>query len=72
MVFLILFGSVISCCGPLSLRFSLERGWQLLWLCCGLFPPSQSLLKHAQRFIESRHREALAQDCLQRVQAALR
>ncbi|XP_023655558.1 unconventional myosin-VIIb [Paramormyrops kingsleyae] len=53
-------------------RFSLERGWQLLWLCCGLFPPSQPLLKHAQRFIESRHREALAQDCLQRVQAALR
>uniref|UniRef100_A0A3B3QZ85 Si:ch73-194h10.2 n=1 Tax=Paramormyrops kingsleyae TaxID=1676925 RepID=A0A3B3QZ85_9TELE len=51
---------------------SLERGWQLLWLCCGLFPPSQPLLKHAQRFIESRHREALAQDCLQRVQAALR
>ncbi|KAL4630719.1 unconventional myosin-VIIa-like [Arapaima gigas] len=53
-------------------RFSIERGWQLLWLCCGLFPPSQSLLKHAQRFIDSRRKEPLAQDCLQRLKEALR
>ncbi|XP_071373725.1 unconventional myosin-VIIb [Centroberyx affinis] len=53
-------------------RFSLEQGWQLLWLCCGLFPPSQSLLKHTQRFLESRRREALASDCLQRLQGSLR
>ncbi|XP_061540143.1 unconventional myosin-VIIa [Phycodurus eques] len=53
-------------------RFSLEQGWQLLWLCCGLFPPSQSLLKHAQRFLESRRREPLASDCLQRLQSSLR
>uniref|UniRef100_A0A673MLB5 Unconventional myosin-VIIa-like n=1 Tax=Sinocyclocheilus rhinocerous TaxID=307959 RepID=A0A673MLB5_9TELE len=49
-------------------RYSVEQGWQLLWLCCGLFPPSNSLLKHAQRFIETRKREPLATDCLQRLQ----
>uniref|UniRef100_A0A8C9R3J4 Si:ch73-194h10.2 n=1 Tax=Scleropages formosus TaxID=113540 RepID=A0A8C9R3J4_SCLFO len=53
-------------------RFSIERGWQLLWLCCGLFPPSQALLKHAQRFIESRRKEPLAPDCLQRLKGSLR
>ncbi|KAJ0065199.1 hypothetical protein NL108_006548 [Boleophthalmus pectinirostris] len=53
-------------------RFSLEQGWQLLWLCCGLFPPSQSLLKHAQKFLETRRRETLASDCLQRMQTSLR
>uniref|UniRef100_A0A3B4B2F7 Uncharacterized protein n=1 Tax=Periophthalmus magnuspinnatus TaxID=409849 RepID=A0A3B4B2F7_9GOBI len=53
-------------------RFSLEQGWQLLWLCCGLFPPGQSLLKHAQKFLETRQRETLASDCLQRMQNSLR
>ncbi|KAM3850264.1 unconventional myosin-VIIb [Diretmus argenteus] len=53
-------------------RFSLEKGWQLMWLCCGLFPPSQSLLKHTQRFLESRRRETLASDCLQRLQGSIR
>ncbi|KAI7807246.1 putative unconventional myosin-VIIb-like, partial [Triplophysa rosa] len=53
-------------------RFSMEQGWQLLWLCCGLFPPSSSLMKHVQRFIETRKREPLATDCLQRLQGALR
>ncbi|XP_019936002.2 unconventional myosin-VIIa [Paralichthys olivaceus] len=53
-------------------RFSVEHGWQLLWLCCGLFPPSQSLLKHTQRFLESRRREPLASDSLQRLQSCLR
>ncbi|XP_054646683.1 unconventional myosin-VIIb [Dunckerocampus dactyliophorus] len=53
-------------------RFSMEQGWQLLWLCCGLFPPSQSLLKHTQRFLESRRREPLASDCLQRLKSSLR
>ncbi|TRY91722.1 hypothetical protein DNTS_018969 [Danionella cerebrum] len=50
---------------------SMERGWQLLWLCCGLFPPSQLLLKNTQRFLESRPREPLALACLQRMQAML-
>ncbi|KAM3619073.1 uncharacterized protein V6R79_002572 [Siganus canaliculatus] len=53
-------------------RFSMERGWQLLWLCCGLFPPSQVLLKHARKFLETRRREPLASDCLQRLQSSLR
>uniref|UniRef100_A0A3Q3VZU9 Uncharacterized protein n=1 Tax=Mola mola TaxID=94237 RepID=A0A3Q3VZU9_MOLML len=52
-------------------NFSMEQGWQLLWLCCGLFPPSQSLLKHTQRFVESRRREPLASDCLQRLRSSL-
>ncbi|XP_062852568.1 unconventional myosin-VIIb [Trichomycterus rosablanca] len=53
-------------------RYSVERGWQLLWLCCGLFPPSNSLLKHAQRFLDTRKREPLASDCQRRLQGALR
>ncbi|CAN9500286.1 unnamed protein product [Ophioblennius macclurei] len=53
-------------------RFSMEQGWQLLWLCCGLFPPSKVLLRHAQRFLESRRREPLASDCLQRMRNSLR
>ncbi|XP_034556960.1 unconventional myosin-VIIa [Notolabrus celidotus] len=53
-------------------RFSIEQGWQLMWLCCGLFPPSQSLLRHTQRFLETRRREPLAADCLQRLQSSLR
>lgn len=56
----------------LILRHSMDQGWQLLWLCCGLFPPSNSLLKHAQRFLETRRREPLAADCLRRLQGALR
>ncbi|XP_055364625.1 unconventional myosin-VIIa isoform X2 [Betta splendens] len=53
-------------------RFSMEQGWQLLWLCCGLFPPSQTLLKHAQRFLETRRKQPLASDCLKRLQSSLR
>ncbi|CAL8309973.1 unnamed protein product [Lota lota] len=53
-------------------RFSLEQGWQLLWLCCGLFPPSPQLYKHTQRFVESRQRQPLAADCLKRLQSSRR
>lgn len=61
---------IFICC--LVTRLSTEHGWQLLWLCCGLFPPSQALLKHAQRFLESRRREPIASDCLRRLQSSLR
>lgn len=50
----------------------MEQGWQLLWLCCGLFPPGPSLLRHAQRFLETRRKQPLASDCLQRLQSSLR
>uniref|UniRef100_A0A8C4QH98 Myosin VIIAb n=1 Tax=Eptatretus burgeri TaxID=7764 RepID=A0A8C4QH98_EPTBU len=53
-------------------RYSEERGWELLWLCTGLFPPSCLLLPHVQRFIQSRRREPLSADCLQRIFKNLR
>ncbi|XP_072818164.1 unconventional myosin-VIIb [Vicugna pacos] len=53
-------------------RYSEERGWQLLWLCTGLFPPSKALLPHAQKFIDSRRRRVLAPDCSRRIQRVLR
>ncbi|KAI3375240.1 hypothetical protein L3Q82_021746, partial [Scortum barcoo] len=54
-----------------SNRLSMERGWQLMWLCTGLFPPSHGLMRHAQRFLESRPRDQLAAGCLQRLQEML-
>ncbi|XP_066182328.1 unconventional myosin-VIIb [Sylvia atricapilla] len=53
-------------------RYSETKGWQLLWLCTGLFPPSKSLLKHAQKFIETRQKETLAPACRRRIQTVMR
>ncbi|XP_031507017.1 unconventional myosin-VIIb isoform X1 [Papio anubis] len=55
-----------------SNRHSEERGWQLLWLCTGLFPPSKGLLPHAQKFIDTRRGKLLAPDCGRRIQRVLR
>ncbi|XP_061746210.1 unconventional myosin-VIIb-like isoform X2 [Nerophis ophidion] len=49
-------------------RLSMERGWQLMWLCTGLFPPGPYLMRHTRRFLESRPKELLAPGCLQRLQ----
>ncbi|KAM5280234.1 unconventional myosin-VIIb [Ctenodactylus gundi] len=55
-----------------SSRRSEERGWQLLWLCTGLFPPSKVLLPHAQKFVDTRRKKLLAPDCSRRIQRVLR
>ncbi|XP_063298509.1 unconventional myosin-VIIb [Pelobates fuscus] len=51
--------------------YSLGGGWQLLWLCSGLFPPSKQLLVHVQKFIDSRRKEPLAKECMRRIQKVL-
>uniref|UniRef100_A0A452TS52 Unconventional myosin-VIIb n=1 Tax=Ursus maritimus TaxID=29073 RepID=A0A452TS52_URSMA len=53
-------------------RYSEERGWQLLWLCTGLFPPGKALLPHAQKFVDTRRKKLLAPDCSRRIQRILR
>ncbi|XP_023648220.2 myosin VIIAa isoform X5 [Paramormyrops kingsleyae] len=54
------------------IKYSEEKGWELLWLCTGLFPPSNLLLPHVQRFIQAKRQHPLASDCMQRLQKALR
>uniref|UniRef100_A0AAX7SQ17 Myosin VIIAb n=1 Tax=Astatotilapia calliptera TaxID=8154 RepID=A0AAX7SQ17_ASTCA len=49
-----------------------EKGWELLWLCTGLFPPSNILLPHVQKFLQAKKHYPLAPDCMQRLQKALR
>lgn len=53
-------------------RYSEEKGWELLWLCTGLFPPSNILLPHVQKFLQAKKHYPLAPDCMQRLQKALR
>ncbi|XP_035522680.1 unconventional myosin-VIIa [Morone saxatilis] len=55
-----------------SKRYSEEKGWELLWLCTGLFPPSNILLPHVQKFLQAKKHYPLAPDCMQRLQKALR
>ncbi|XP_046908085.1 unconventional myosin-VIIa-like [Hypomesus transpacificus] len=54
------------------IKFSEDKGWELLWLCTGLFPPSNVLLPHVQKFLQSKKHNPLAPDCMQRLQKALR
>ncbi|XP_034024425.1 unconventional myosin-VIIa-like [Thalassophryne amazonica] len=53
-------------------KYSEEKGWELLWLCTGLFPPSNVLLPHVQRFLQSKKHHPLSVDCMQRLHKALR
>ncbi|CAG0896206.1 unnamed protein product [Cyprideis torosa] len=48
-----------------------ERGWELIWLACGLFACSQQLLKELTLFLRTR-RHPIALDSLQRLQKTLR
>ncbi|XP_047186505.1 unconventional myosin-VIIa-like isoform X3 [Scophthalmus maximus] len=54
------------------IKYSEEKGWELLWLCTGLFPPSNVLLPHVQKFLQAKKHCPLAPDCMQRLQKALR
>lgn len=54
-----------------SNRLSLSRGWQLMWLCTGLFAPSPILMRHCKHFLESRPREPLSAVCQQRLQGMI-
>ncbi|XP_024921340.1 unconventional myosin-VIIa-like isoform X2 [Cynoglossus semilaevis] len=55
-----------------QVKYSEEKGWELLWLCTGLFPPSNVLLPHVQKFLQAKKHYPLAADCMQRLQKALR
>uniref|UniRef100_H0XC39 Unconventional myosin-VIIb n=1 Tax=Otolemur garnettii TaxID=30611 RepID=H0XC39_OTOGA len=55
-----------------SNRHSEDRGWQLLWLCTGIFQPSKVLLPHVQKFIDTRRGKLLAPDCSRRIHRVLR
>uniref|UniRef100_A0A0K0FAB5 Unconventional myosin heavy chain 6 (inferred by orthology to a C. elegans protein) n=1 Tax=Strongyloides venezuelensis TaxID=75913 RepID=A0A0K0FAB5_STRVS len=52
-------------------NFSMERGWELLWLCCGLFAPSHSLQKEVFAFLRS-HMIPISIDCSNRLQKSLK
>lgn len=46
---------------------SYERGWDLFWLCTGIFAPSQSLLSEVEPFLKTR-RHPLSIQCYIRLQ----
>uniref|UniRef100_A0A671U7S7 Myosin VIIAa n=1 Tax=Sparus aurata TaxID=8175 RepID=A0A671U7S7_SPAAU len=53
-------------------KYSEEKGWELLWLCTGLYPPSNVLLPHIQRFLQSKKHHPLSGDCMQRLHKSMK
>jgi len=54
-------------------RMSEERGWELIWLCCGCFAASNSLVKELNKFFRAKAgRQPLAADCQSRLAKTIR
>ncbi|XP_020629456.1 myosin-VIIa-like [Orbicella faveolata] len=50
-----------------------EKGWELLWLCTGIFACSSSLMREVNHVFRScSSKQALAHDCLSRLQKTIR
>uniref|UniRef100_A0A0B7B7B9 Uncharacterized protein n=1 Tax=Arion vulgaris TaxID=1028688 RepID=A0A0B7B7B9_9EUPU len=49
-----------------------EKGWELMWLVTGCFPPSSSLLAELTSFLRTRTDTDFIPDCLIRLQKCLR
>ncbi|XP_033100270.1 myosin-VIIa-like isoform X1 [Anneissia japonica] len=54
-----------------KIKFSEERGWELMWLMTGIFACSQTLLPDVTKFLRSK-RHQLAMDCIHRLQKTIR
>ncbi|CRL00551.1 CLUMA_CG013811, isoform B [Clunio marinus] len=54
-----------------NIQSSEERGWDLMWLACGLVVPSQVLLKEVQEFLKTRP-HPVAKESIQRLQKTIR
>lgn len=49
-----------------------EKGWELLWLACGLFAPSKSVHKELVQFLNSRRSLPRTSECIARLNKTMR